>query len=323
MRILVTGGAGYIGSTLVPLLLNSGHRVRVLDNLSWGGESLLGVWSHPAFEFISGDVRDPKTLQRAVAGVEAVVHLAAVVGDPACARDPDRARAVNLEASRALLDLSASTGVSRFVFASTCSNYGRMADRSQYVTETSELRPVSLYAETKVAFERALAALPGGGVLSPTILRFATVFGVSPRMRFDLTVNQFTMQMVRAKRLVLYGGQFWRPYIHVRDVARSVALVLASPVSSVGGQVFNVGDTAQNYQKAQIVDLIGKQLDEEVVIENVAQPDDPRDYRVNFDKIQNHLGFRITRTVPEGIHEVMELVRDGAISDLTAPRFYN
>lgn len=322
MQTLLTGGAGYIGSQLSSFLLNSGHRVRVLDNLSRGGESLLGVWSHPGFEFIAGDVRERAVVTRALAGAEAVVHLAAVVGDPACARDPERARAVNLEASHTLLDLSIKAGASRFVFASTCSNYGRMPDPDQYVTEDSELRPVSLYAETKVAFEQTLAALPGDRPAA-TVLRFATVFGVSPRMRFDLTVNQFAMQMVRSGRLVLYGGRFWRPYVHVRDAARAVALVLERPLAEVCGQVFNVGDNSQNYQKEQIVELIGRQLDHQAVIEAVEQPDDPRDYRVNFDKIRTRLGFRITRTVPEGIREVIELVRDGAIADVAAPRFYN
>ncbi len=198
-----------------------------------------------------------------------------------------------------------------------------MADPEQFVTEMSELRPVSLYAETKVAFERALIDLRAGNGMTATALRFATVFGVSPRMRFDLTVNQFAMQMVTDKRLVVYGGRFWRPYIHVRDVARAVAMVLEAPACAVAGQVFNVGDTGQNYRKSEIVDLIGAQLDEQVAIEHVERQEDPRDYRVSFEKIRDRLGFRIARTMPEGIREVIDLVRCGAISDVAAPRFYN
>src|SRR5277367_1632314 len=155
MKILITGGAGYIGSTLVPLLLSEGHRVRVLDALLHGGEPLLGVWSHPSFEFVRGDVCNRETLQAAVAGIDAVVHLAAIVGDPACSRQPDLARAVNLQASLALIEESQRAGVVRFLFASTCSNYGQMKDVDGYVDEETELRPVSLYAETKVAVERA------------------------------------------------------------------------------------------------------------------------------------------------------------------------
>src|SRR3984893_13964222 len=156
VRLLITGGAGYIGSTLVPQLLSAGHRVRVLDVLTHGGNSLLGVWSHPYFEFFLGDLRDPQAVRKAVAGTDAVVHLAAIVGDPACARHPDVAHATNLDASLALLEECKRSSVSRLVFASTCSNYGKMTDASQYVDESSELRPISLYAETKVAVEKAI-----------------------------------------------------------------------------------------------------------------------------------------------------------------------
>src|SRR5882724_1063413 len=256
MNILVTGGAGYIGSTLVPLLLSEGHKVRVLDNLLHGGESLLGVWSHPGFEFIRGDICDPAKLKAAVTGIEAVVHLAAVVGDPACSRQPDLARATNLHASLALIEESQRQEVKRFLFASTCSNYGKMKDANSYVDENSELSPVSLYAETKVAIEKALLQSGNRAGWSPTPLRFATIFGVSTRMRFDLTVNEFTMELLTKKQLKVFGEQFWRPYVHVRDAARAIHLVLGSPVEKVAGNVFNVGATDQNFQKQQLVELI-------------------------------------------------------------------
>lgn len=322
MNILVTGGAGYIGSTLLPLLLDAGHRVRVLDTLSWGGESLLGVWHHQNLEVVCGDICDRQAVKTALSEIQAVVHLAAVVGDPACARDPERARAVNLEAAKALIDASRQAGVRRFIFASTCSNYGKMRDANQYVDEAAELHPVSLYAETKVAVENALLASKNGSGWCPTCLRFATVFGVSPRMRFDLTVNEFTMEMLTKKHLLVFGEKFWRPYIHVRDVARAIQLVLDAAESDVAGCVFNVGATSQNFQKLQLVDLIQPHAPD-AVVEFVHREEDPRDYRVSFERIKTHLQFHTTRTVADGIAEVVRLVRTGAIQNFADAKYRN
>jgi nucleoside-diphosphate-sugar epimerase len=322
MNILVTGGAGYVGSTLVPSLLADGHRVRVLDSLLHGGESLLGVWSHPNFEFVPGDVCDRTKLQAAVCGMDAVVHLAALVGDPACSRQPDLARAVNLQASLALIEESQRAGVCRFLFASTCSNYGKMKDTDKYVDEESELSPVSLYAETKVAVEKALLESGRNGRWCPTPMRFATIYGVSPRMRFDLTVNEFTMEMLTAKRLMVFGEQFWRPYVHVRDAARAIQLVLSSPVEEVAGGVFNVGATDQNFQKQQLVDMI-RPYAPDAFVEFVHKAEDPRDYRVSFTRIADRLGFKITRTVAQGIEEVAHLVRNNVIGNFSDGRYRN
>jgi nucleoside-diphosphate-sugar epimerase len=322
MKILVTGGAGYIGSTLVPLLLEEGHHVRVLDALLHGGEPLLGVWAHPNFEFLRGDISDPGTRKAALEQREAVVHLAAIVGDPACARQPDVARAVNLDSSLALIEEARSAGVSRFVFASTCSNYGKMKDSTQYVDEDSELAPVSLYAETKVAVENALLASGRTATWCPTPLRFATVFGLSPRMRFDLTVNEFTMEMLTRKHLKVYGEQFWRPYVHVRDAARGIRLILSSPAEKVGGRVFNVGDTTQNFTKQNLVEMIAPYAPD-AVVEFVHKTEDPRDYRVTFTRIADQLGYKITRTVAEGIGEVAQLVRENVIRNYAEERFRN
>lgn len=247
MKILITGGAGYIGSTLTPLLLAAGHQVRVLDHLAYGGQSLLGVWAHREFEFIRGDIRDREAVRAAVLDRDVVVHLAAIVGDPACSHQPDVARATNLDASLSLMAESQSAGVKRFIFASTCSNYGRMKDPSQYVDEDSDLSPVSLYAETKVAVERALLESGRTEHWCPTPLRFATIYGVSPRMRFDLTVNEFTMEMLTKRRLKVFGEQFWRPYVHARDAARAIEMVIKAPPEKVGGRVFNVGATSSQY----------------------------------------------------------------------------
>jgi nucleoside-diphosphate-sugar epimerase len=322
MNVLVTGGAGYVGSTLVPELLGQGHHVRVLDALLHGGGSLLGVWSHPGFEFGRGDIRQDEVVRDALDGMEAVVHLAAIVGDPACARDPQLATEVNLEASLRLLEAIRNAGVRRFIFASTCSNYGRMKDPTQLVDETSELAPVSLYAETKVAVEHATLALAQEHGTCATAIRLATVFGVSPRMRFDLTVNEFTAEMVVMGRLRVFGEQFWRPYVHVRDAARAIVQLLARPEPEVRGEVFNVGATDQNYQKQQLVELI-RPYAPTATVEYVHKAEDPRDYRVSFSRLHDRLGFQTTRTVADGIREVVDLVRSGAVGDYTEARYRN
>jgi len=322
MNILVTGGAGYIGSTLVPMLLGGGQRVRVLDILLHGGESLLGVWGHPNFEFIHGDICDRNTVKTAVSGMDAVVHLAAIVGDPACSRQPDLARAINQDASLMMIEESRRAAVERFIFASTCSNYGKMTEPNQFVDEASELRPVSLYAETKVAVESNLLKNKNIFGWCPTPLRFATIFGVSPRMRFDLTVNEFTAELLTKKRLVVFGEQFWRPYVHVQDAARSIQLVLGSPAAKVAGLVFNVGATEQNFQKQQLVELIQPHVPE-AVVQFVHKSEDPRDYRVSFQRIQEQLGFHITRSVPQGITEIVQLVRNGLIQNPKDEKYRN
>lgn len=321
-NILITGGAGYIGSTLVPLLLEQGHRVRVLDVLLHGGNSLLNAWSHPSFEFVHADIRNSRTVKESLKGINAVVHLAAIVGDPACARQPDEAREINLDASLALLEECRRANVRRFVFASTCSNYGKMTDSNGYVDENSQLAPVSLYAETKVAFEKALLAIPASESFCATPLRFATVYGVSSRMRFDLTVNEFTKEMVTKKWLVVFGEQFWRPYVHVRDAARAIALVLNADPGKLRGQVYNIGATSQNYRKKDLIDLIRVRAPD-ANVQYVRKEEDPRDYRVCFSKVSQELGFAPSRTVEDGIDEVARLVRSGLIRSLEDPCFRN
>jgi nucleoside-diphosphate-sugar epimerase len=322
MNILVTGGAGYIGSTLVPTLLEAGHQVRVLDSLMHGGRALLPVWSHPRFDFHRGDVRDAAAVRATLDGMEAVVHLAAIVGDPACARQPELALQTNRDASLSVLGECARAGVRRFVFASTCSNYGRMTDRDAYVDESSDLRPVSLYAETKVAVERAVLDPARTQGLCATALRFATVYGVSPRMRFDLTVNEFTLEVLTKKHLTVFGEQFWRPYIHVRDLARGIGLILQTPVEKIRNQAFNVGSTTQNYQKQQLVDML-RPLAPGAVIEFVHKDEDPRDYRVSFEKIRRLLDFECRHSVESGMNEIARLVHSGAIENYSSPEYRN
>jgi nucleoside-diphosphate-sugar epimerase len=323
VRILVTGGAGYLGSQLCDTLHDHGHEVIALDSLLHGGEGLLGLYRHRTFRFVRADIRDSAAVRGALEGADAVVHLAAIVGDPACRRAPDVSREVNRDASLRLFAEAREAGVERFIFASTCSNYGRMADPEIYVTEESELAPLSVYAETKVAVERAILAEPNGSRPAPIQLRFATLYGISPRPRFDLTVNEFSAELLTRRHLEVYGEQFWRPYVHVADAAEATRIALEAPLEKVEGEVFNVGDTRENYRKADLVELIRERIGGELKIDRVEVAEDPRDYRVSFDKIRDVLDFSVSWTVPEGIDEVLDVVGAGVVADHTDPRYRN
>ena len=323
MRVLVTGGAGYMGSVLIGKLLREGHSVRVLDSLIHGGQGILPSYGHEQLDFVHGDIRDREIVEQSLQEMEGVVHLAAIVGDPACAKDPDVARDVNRESALRVFSLARNIGIERFIFASTCSNYGRMTDPTKYLDEDAELKPVSLYAETKVAVEHTILDSQGDEGMASTVLRFATLFGLSPRMRFDLTVNTFTMELMSKDELEIYGEQFWRPYVHVTDAANAILKVLNAPIQTVRGQVYNVGDTKENYTKRQLADLIANETGLSHDIRYVKRNEDPRDYRVRFEKIRESLGFEITRTVPAGIQELVDAIKQGVITDFGNPKYYN
>lgn len=322
MKVLVTGGAGYIGSVLVRQLLNKGYKVRVLDSLKFGGEALYDVMMHPNFEFFNGDIRDTVAVENALVGIDAIAHLAAIVGDPACKKFSEEANETNWTGSVALFEAAERAGVQRFVFASTCSNYGKMSDPNSFVTEESELRPVSLYAELKVKFEQYLLKERKDSKICSTALRFSTVYGFSPRIRFDLTVNEFTRNATIKGEQEIWGAQFWRPYCHVEDLARSVVLVLETEEEKVRANVFNVGITEENYSKGMIIEEVCKVVPN-VQVNYVEMNEDPRDYRVNFDKIKNELGYTITKKVPDGVKEIYTLLKTGVVTDAFASKFSN
>ncbi len=324
--VLVTGGAGYIGSRLVRHLLSENYTVICVDSLRFGAFSILDILDHPRFVFWKVDITDHRALDEvleSLPGCFAVVHLAAIVGDPACKLEPDSARRINLEGSIHLAEKAAASGIPRFIFASTCSNYGKMADSSGYVDETSPLAPISLYAELKVAVEEFLLnRMSKSSGFYPTCLRFATVYGLSPRMRFDLTVNEFTKELALGRELVVFGEQFWRPYCHVGDFARAISAVLSQPAGKVAHNVFNVGDTSENYTKKMIADELLRLLPEGKV-RYVKKDEDPRDYRVRFEKINKELDFKISKTVPEGMRDILKCLQLGVISDPDDACHYN
>jgi nucleoside-diphosphate-sugar epimerase len=320
-RILVTGGTGYVGGPVVRELLERGEEVRVLDVLLHGQRELAERLEQLGAEVREGDIRDERARRAALVGVDAVVHLAAIVGDPACARDPDLAQAVNVDATRALAGEARDAGVRHMIFASTCSNYGRMSDPDVAIDETAPLAPVSLYAEQKVAIEKMLLS----GTTAPmaaTCLRFATVYGVAPRMRFDLTVNEFTRDLWADRRLEVFGEQFWRPYVHVRDAGRAIAHVLAAGPERSGGEVYNVGHSDENYRKLDLVEIITGELGRGDV-HFVERNEDPRDYKVAFDKVRDGLGFEPQMRVPDGVREVVEALEEDVFGDAWAAEYRN
>jgi nucleoside-diphosphate-sugar epimerase len=316
-RVLVVGGAGYIGSLLVERLLANGYKVRVLDSLIYGGESLHTAMRHPNFELMAGDCRNIQDVVKAVRGMESVVQLAAIVGDPACEQDRTSAQEINYAATRMLIEIAKGHGVSRLIFASSCSVYGAS---DVEVDEQSPVSPVSFYGQTKVDSERALLE-SRTDTFHPTILRFATVFGLSYRPRFDLVVNLLSAKAAQDGVITIYNGRQWRPFIHVRDLVEAVALVLESPARLVGGQVLNVGDSRLNYTLSDVAEVIGEVFPA-TRVEHVTNSD-CRNYRVSFKKIEDGLGFHARYSLRDGIEEMEKAFETGLIADYTDLRYHN
>jgi len=311
--ILVTGGAGYKGSTLCRELLFRGYKVRVLDRLMYGGRSLACIFNHPNFEFVKGDTRNKDDVNGALRGVSAVIHLAAIVGDKPCERNPEEAIEVNYKATISLAEAARKNKVERFIFASTCSNYG-IADTRFPAAEDRELNPVSLYAETKIDCEKYLLELSKEGNFNPVMLRFSTAFGVSGRTRFDLTVNSFTYEALRDRKIIVFAEESWRPFTHVLDMARIYCAMLEAPSGLVAGKIFNAGWNSENYMKRDIVNTIKDVIgDFEVDYVNTIQ--DKRSYRVDFSRIENALKLPRVVSLKEGIAEIASAINTGLLTE--------
>jgi nucleoside-diphosphate-sugar epimerase len=326
-HVLITGGAGYIGSILTSELLRANYRVTVLDSLLFGGESIVPFLNHPNFHFIKSDVTEPRVIRDAVKNdwqvPDAVVHLAGIVGFPACqAVGKQVAWKYNVEATKLVFEQAADLGVERFVFASTYSNYG-LSEDGKPVTEESPLNPQSLYAETKIASEEYLLSQENAAC-APLLFRFATLYGISPRTRFDLIVNQFVLEAFIKRELIIYQRGYSRSFVHIRDVVRGVIMGLEAEKEKVRGQVFNLGTDNGNYTKSDIVNFILKRMPETVVeYKDLTFGGDMRDITVSFEKIKRVLGFDTTLTVDDGVREVLFALKTGLIRNPTDDRYRN
>jgi nucleoside-diphosphate-sugar epimerase len=310
VKVLVTGAAGYIGAATVARLLAVGHEVRGLDSLRFGGTALLGSYLTGRFALSNGDVRDRDAVAQAVAGIDAVVHLAGIVGDPACAAEPALAEEINLDAAVTVHELARKAGVTRFVFASTCSVYGHC---DAPATEDAPLNPLSLYAQTKVDAEASLLGMPTEE-MATTVLRFATVYGLAPRMRFDLVVNTFVAQALTAGRIRVFTPHAWRPLIHVADVADAITAAVQVPAAAVAGEVFNAG-SPDNWQLANVAQLVASICGPEVDIDATPVAGDPRDYRITTDKLAAATGWTASRTLAGGVGELAGALAAGVLDD--------
>lgn len=316
--VLVTGGAGYVGSHLCRHLLKEGYRVVVLDSLLFGDDGIKELYKNKKFKLIRGDIGDTRTLMEAIHDADSVVHLAGLVGDPACAIDPMRTMEENHFASKMLINLCQYYPVSRVVFASSCSVYGASSSRSH---ERSSLHPVSLYAHSKVYSERELLEAAGAN-FHPVILRFGTLYGYSPRMRFDLVVNTMTARAFFDGEITVDGGSQWRPLVHVDDAARALLAALEAPLKKVSGQIFNVGSTSENFRIAEIAQEVQKHLPQTKVV-HLNTVKDRRDYHVSFDKIQRVMKYRTKYSLSESIPEIISKFRRGAFKDWKHKKYSN
>ena len=326
-HVVITGGAGYIGSLLTSELLRANARVTVLDSLLFGGESLVPFLHHPNFHFAKVDVTEPRAIKDSLKDgwqkPDAIIHLAAIVGFPACqAVGKQVSWRYNVEATKTVFGQAVDLGVERFVFSSTYSNYGLSPD-GEPVTEDSPLHPQSLYAETKIASEEFLLTQKDASC-APLIFRFATLYGISPRTRFDLIVNQFVLEAFTKRSLIIYQRGYSRSFVHIRDVVRGVMLGLEAEREKICGEVFNLGTDNGNYSKDDIVRLVLKRLPETVVeYKDLTFGGDMRDITVSFAKIKSMLGFATTLDVDDGVRELLFALKTGIIRNPTDEKYRN
>ncbi len=319
MRILMTGGAGYLGSFAAPLLLSRGHEIRIFDRFCFGEEPVDPLRGHPGCEIIQGDIRRLQEAPGLLDGVDAVLHMAGLVNEPSCAINAEMAHDVNVESTRELAMLASNAGVSRFVLASTCSVYGQGV--FDVLDEASAPNPVTLYGETKRDAEQVVLGM-NHGRFEPLVGRLGSVFGVSPRMRFDLAVNQMVATAVREQRINVYGGgRQHRSFVHIADACRAFAMLLEAPAELVRGQVFNVGDDRLNLRVADLAERIAS-LCHVTQLDYIQGDEETRSYQVDFTKVRECLGFACEHSLESGVEECLEMLADPAL-DPFAEDYFN
>ena len=307
--VLLIGGEGYIGSVLSNYLLHKGYKVRSLDALIYPEQNIDLVKANiKTFEFILGDIRNKTILKKSLEGINSVVILAGLVGDPITKKYPKEAQEINYHAIKDLINQCDNKKIEKLIFISTCSNYG-FIDETLKAKEEHELKPLSLYAKHKVEIENYILSLKGKINFCPTILRFATAFGSSPRMRFDLTVNQFTKELFNKNPLNIYDENTWRPYCHVKDFSRLIEIVLNEKKEKLNFQIFNSGGDQNNFTKKNIIEAITKLIPSNNKISYEPGDKDKRNYRVNFEKVKKLLNFNVEYTIQDGIQEMISSLK--------------
>jgi len=317
-RVLVTGGAGYVGSSLVPKLLGRGHQVTVLDLYIYGEDVLVGSRGHPNLREIKGDLRNLATVKRALEGCEAVIHLACISNDPSFELDPDLGKSINYDAFRPLVKAAKDAGVRRFVYASSSSVYGVKDEPN--VHEGLPLKPLTDYSKYKAMCEDVLDQERTPGFVTLT-LRPATVCGYAPRLRLDLTVNILTNHAVNNGKIRVFGGGQLRPNIHVEDMTDLYVRSLEYPDAAIDGNVFNAG--YENHSVMEIARMVRGVIGERVDIA-VEPTNDNRSYHISSDKIRRELGFEPSHTIEDAVRDLKRAFDGGRIPDpLTDERYYN